>query len=131
MSANDIGPFKNLSGDDLSKFFNCMQTMTLSFGYKNTHLQYNHPLTYALSIQVINLLPMLNCAIHSLFWQLLYDNSVQGGRIALTMSWTKDSLTTLPYAQLLQLYKVYISSAAPHFSSLPSSCLPLQLLLLY
>jgi hypothetical protein len=52
VSSNDIGPFKNLTGEALQEFFYCMQSMTLTFGYKNTHLQYNHPLTYALIIHV-------------------------------------------------------------------------------
>lgn len=90
MAANDMGPFKNLTEEGLRSFFHCMQTMSLTFSYKSVHLQYDHPLDYILVVT------------------LLYDNSVQGGRIGLTMSWTKTSTYDLPYAKLLQLYKVCI-----------------------
>ena len=39
---------------------------------------------------------------------------MQGGRIGLTMSWSKDNVSALPYSQLLQLYKVPIISPPRH-----------------
>lgn len=94
------GPLKNLSGDSLRTFFYCMQSMTLNFAYESVHLQYDHPIAYQQYIQ------------------LYYDNSVQGGRISLTMNWSKVRVSDLSYDRLIQLYKAMLDLAIIFFATI-------------
>eukprot|EP01133_Synstelium_polycarpum_P006725 gene6725-7818_t len=63
------------SDDDMQQLFYCMSTMTIDFSFTNIHLQYDHPVAYYWVVTV------------------LFDNTIQSGRIELSLSSSKTRIS--------------------------------------
>ncbi|EFA76477.1 mucolipin [Heterostelium album PN500] len=77
VNSDDLGPLNldNHTLEDLQQMFFCMESMRLRFTFSNIHLQYDHPVEYTWNVDVV------------------FDNSVQSGRIATTVEATKTRVT--------------------------------------